>query len=124
MKPIKNKKTNEFVDALHSAGRLGFRTRITGRFRVDILEWKNRLPTGSGFLQRRRTYRHWRGRLLAAQRGQHDKALSDLKEALQHGSTSFLAYYVYAQEKYRLTADAQNRYSPLTGSNAPTSAAR
>jgi tetratricopeptide (TPR) repeat protein len=56
--------------------------------------------------------------LLAAQRGQHDEALRDLKEALQHGSTSFLAYYVYAQEKYRLTADDQNRYSPLKGEEA------
>jgi tetratricopeptide (TPR) repeat protein len=56
--------------------------------------------------------------LLAAQRGQHEEALRDLKESLQLGSTSFLAYYVYAQEKYRLTADAQNRYSPLSGKEA------
>lgn len=51
--------------------------------------------------------------LLAAQRGQHEEALRDLKKALQLGSTSFLAHYVYAEEKYRLTADAQNRHSPL-----------
>ncbi|MGA2788873.1 MAG: tetratricopeptide repeat protein, partial [Verrucomicrobiota bacterium] len=51
--------------------------------------------------------------LLAAERGQHDEALRDLQEALQHGSTSFLAYYVHAREKYRLTADAEDRYAPL-----------
>jgi tetratricopeptide (TPR) repeat protein len=51
--------------------------------------------------------------LLAAERKQHDEALRDLKDALQHGSTSFLAYYVYARERYRLTADAEDRYAPL-----------
>ena len=51
--------------------------------------------------------------LLAAERRQHDEALRDLKDALQHGSTSFLAYYVYARERYRLTADAEDRYAPL-----------
>jgi tetratricopeptide (TPR) repeat protein len=51
--------------------------------------------------------------LLAAERRQHDEALRDLKDALQHSSTSFLAYYVYARERYRLTADAEDRYAPL-----------
>jgi len=51
--------------------------------------------------------------LLAAEEEKHDEALRDLQEALQRGSTSFLAYYVNAQEKYRLTADAQDRYAPL-----------
>ena len=51
--------------------------------------------------------------LLAAERKQHDEALRNLNEALQRGSTSFLAYYIYAREKYRLTADAQDRYAPL-----------
>jgi len=51
--------------------------------------------------------------LLATERKQHDEALRDLQEALQRGSTSFLAYYVHAREKYRLTADAQDRYAPL-----------
>jgi len=56
----------------------------------------------------------WEGLgLLATERWQHDEALRDLKEALQRGSTSFLAYYVHAREKYRLTADAQDRYAPL-----------
>jgi tetratricopeptide (TPR) repeat protein len=51
--------------------------------------------------------------LLAAERKQHEAALRNLDEALQRGSTSFLAYYVFAREKYRLTADAQDRYAPL-----------
>jgi tetratricopeptide (TPR) repeat protein len=51
--------------------------------------------------------------LLAAERGQHDEALRDLKDALQHGSTSFLAFYIYAREQYQLTADAQDRHAPL-----------
>ena len=51
--------------------------------------------------------------LLAAQRGKSDEALRELNEALQRGSTSFLAHYVYAREKYRLTADSQERYAPL-----------
>ena len=56
--------------------------------------------------------------LLAAQRGQHDDALRDLKEALQLGSSSFLAHYVYAREKYRLTANGLGRYAPLNGAAA------
>jgi tetratricopeptide (TPR) repeat protein len=51
--------------------------------------------------------------LLAAQRGRHDEALRNLKEALQRGSTSFLAFYIYAREQYQLTADAQDRHGPL-----------
>jgi tetratricopeptide (TPR) repeat protein len=51
--------------------------------------------------------------LLAAEREKHDEALRDLKEALQRGSTSFLAHYTYAREKYQITADSRNRYGPL-----------
>jgi tetratricopeptide (TPR) repeat protein len=51
--------------------------------------------------------------LLAAERGQHEATLQNLKEALQHGSTSFLAFYIYAREQYRLTADSQDRHAPL-----------
>jgi cytochrome c-type biogenesis protein CcmH/NrfG len=36
-----------------------------------------------------------------------------LKESLEHGSTSFLAHYTYALEKYQLTADARGQYAPL-----------
>lgn len=56
--------------------------------------------------------------LLAAQRGQHDEALRELKEASQLGSASFLAHYIYAGEKYRLTANGQGRYAPLKGDEA------
>ena len=51
--------------------------------------------------------------LLAAQRGKSDEAVRCLKEALQRGSISFLAHYVYAEEKYKRTADSQDRYAPL-----------
>jgi tetratricopeptide (TPR) repeat protein len=56
--------------------------------------------------------------LLAAQRGQHDEALRELAAALQHGSTSFLVHYTHAREKYRLTADSQDRYAPLKNQQA------
>jgi tetratricopeptide (TPR) repeat protein len=51
--------------------------------------------------------------LLAAERKQHDEALRHLQAALQHGSTSFLVFYIYAREQYQLTADAQDRHAPL-----------
>ncbi len=51
--------------------------------------------------------------LLAAERKQHDEALRDLQAAFQHGSTSFLVFYIYAREQYQLTADAQDRHAPL-----------
>ncbi len=51
--------------------------------------------------------------LLAAERGKSDEAERYLKEALQRGSTSFLAHYIYAEEKYRRTSDSQDRYAPL-----------
>lgn len=50
---------------------------------------------------------------LAAARKQHEQAASRLKEALQHGSGSFLVHYIYAEEKYQLTADSANRHAPL-----------
>ena len=49
---------------------------------------------------------------------QHNEAARDLEDALQRGSTSLLVYYVYAQEKYRLTADALSRYGPLNEKEA------
>lgn len=51
--------------------------------------------------------------LIAAERGQHSQAVSLLKRAIDRGSHSLLAAYVYAREKYRLTADAEGRYAPL-----------
>ncbi len=56
--------------------------------------------------------------LVAAERGKSDEASRYLKEALQRGSTSFLAYYVYAEETYRRTADSQNRYARLKNDEA------
>ena len=56
--------------------------------------------------------------LLADERGQHDEALSELKESLQHGSTSFLVHYLYASERYRLTADSQGQYGRLQNDEA------
>jgi len=51
--------------------------------------------------------------LLAAQREKHEEAIRYLQEALQRGSRSFLAHYVYAREKYRLTAHQSDQYSKL-----------
>jgi Flp pilus assembly protein TadD len=51
--------------------------------------------------------------ILAAAAGKHQEAVHDLHEALQRGSTSFLAHYAYAREKYQLTADGSDRYSAL-----------
>ncbi|MGA3284710.1 MAG: hypothetical protein ABSD57_09670 [Verrucomicrobiota bacterium] len=45
--------------------------------------------------------------LLAVRRGQTDETLREFKAALQRGSGSFLAHYLYAWEKFRLAADAQ-----------------
>src|SRR5208282_1436315 len=45
--------------------------------------------------------------LLAVRRQQTDESLREFKAALQRGSGSFLAHYLYAREKFRLAADAQ-----------------
>ncbi len=51
--------------------------------------------------------------LLAVRREQTDNALREFKEALQRGSSSFLAHYLYAWEKFRLAADAQGERGSL-----------
>ena len=57
--------------------------------------------------------------LLAAQRDKPEDAVHWLHESLQHGSTSFLAHYVYAREFYRLTAgDGHDHYKRLDKSAA------
>ena len=53
--------------------------------------------------------------LLAVENHRSDEALSDLTQALARGSTSFLAYYIYGRESYKLTAEAGERYAPLKG---------
>ena len=56
--------------------------------------------------------------LLAAEREKSEEAVHYLGEALQRGSTNFLAHYVYAREKYRLTAHSTDSYSMLRGQTA------
>ena len=55
--------------------------------------------------------------LLAAQRDDANEAINQLGQALQRGSTSFLAHYIYAQEKYHLTASG-DMYGPIHGDEA------
>ncbi len=49
--------------------------------------------------------------LLAADRQQTETAVEQLHEALQRNSTSYLAHYIYAMEKYQLTAHSENHFS-------------
>lgn len=55
---------------------------------------------------------------LAAERRRHEEARRYLQQALQRGSVSFLAHYAYAREKYQLTADGSDRYSPIASETA------
>jgi tetratricopeptide (TPR) repeat protein len=56
--------------------------------------------------------------LLAAEREKHSEAAGFLQEALDRDSTSFLAYFACAREKYRLTADAKEQYKPVQNAAA------
>jgi tetratricopeptide (TPR) repeat protein len=49
--------------------------------------------------------------LLASERQQSDAAVKELHEALQRNSTSYLAHYIYATEKYQLTAHSENHFT-------------
>jgi Flp pilus assembly protein TadD len=49
--------------------------------------------------------------LLASERRQSDTAVQQLHEALQRNSSSYLAHYIYAMEKYQLTAHSENHFS-------------
>ena len=51
--------------------------------------------------------------LLAAEREQPEAAVRWLREALQRGSTSYLAHYTYAMEKYRATSSSPGSYAPV-----------
>jgi tetratricopeptide (TPR) repeat protein len=55
---------------------------------------------------------------LAASRGQHDAALEFFQESLERRSTSFLAHYAFAREKFRLTAKRPDTYSRIGQSEA------
>ena len=56
--------------------------------------------------------------LLAAERHQSAEAARYLHDALQRGSASFLAHYVYAREKFQLTARGEDRYAALPKESA------
>jgi tetratricopeptide (TPR) repeat protein len=56
--------------------------------------------------------------LLAAVREQHDEAAQLLKQALDHGSPSFRAHYVYAKELLHKTGDASGNYRRVDGALA------
>ncbi|HEX3801136.1 MAG TPA: hypothetical protein VH413_20765 [Verrucomicrobiae bacterium] len=51
--------------------------------------------------------------MLALQREHSDEALRDLKTAVDKGSTSFLAHYLYAETKFHAQGDGQGRYTRL-----------
>ena len=51
--------------------------------------------------------------LLAIRQDRPDEALSHFEESLQHGSTSYLAYYFYALKKYQLAQAASGDQSGL-----------
>ncbi len=51
--------------------------------------------------------------LLAAGKGEHETAVRHLREALQRGSASFLAFYIYARERYTLLAGSSSRLVSL-----------
>jgi Flp pilus assembly protein TadD len=51
--------------------------------------------------------------LLASHRKQSDEALQQLGQALQLGSTSYLAHYVYASERYRLTCKSPDMFTEV-----------
>lgn len=52
--------------------------------------------------------------LLAAQRDNPSSAVNEFQHALQLGSTSFITHYIYAREKYHLTARG-DMYGPISG---------
>jgi len=51
--------------------------------------------------------------LLASQRRQSEESLSQLRQALQFGSTSYLAHYIYAAERYRLTCKSPDMFTEV-----------
>ena len=53
--------------------------------------------------------------LLAAEREQPDEAVRFLGQALQRGSVSFLAHYIYAAQKLRLASHSATHYVPVKG---------
>lgn len=56
--------------------------------------------------------------LLAAERGQHEEAARLLSEAIDHGSTSFLAHYMFAAQTFRLASKSSSEYRTVHGETA------
>ncbi len=56
--------------------------------------------------------------LLAAEREQPQEAVRLLGQALQRGSVSFLAHYMYAAQKFRLVSRSGDHYEPVQGEQA------
>jgi len=56
--------------------------------------------------------------LLAAEREQHAAAVKELQECLRLGSASFLAHYVYAQERLQLLEDPHGRFGRIEAGTA------
>ena len=51
--------------------------------------------------------------LLAAEQHNHTEAVHQFGEAIAHGSTSFMAHYMFAREKLAVTAKTPDRYSRI-----------
>ena len=61
----------------------------------------------------------WEGfGLTASAQGHGSEAIQDLAEAVRRGSTSFLAYYTLAREKYRSTSSTGDHFSRLADDQA------
>jgi Flp pilus assembly protein TadD len=56
--------------------------------------------------------------LLAAKRKQPEEAVRFLQKAIEHGNVSFVAHYVYAQEKYAMTSPSPDHFLRLGGEPA------
>jgi Tfp pilus assembly protein PilF len=56
--------------------------------------------------------------LLASEQKHPDEAVRQLQTALEHGSASFLAHYVYARERLRMTAESGDNYKRIEGPGA------
>jgi len=56
--------------------------------------------------------------LLAAERDQTEEAIRLLGQALERGSVSFLAHYVYAAQKFRLASGSADHYVRVKGEAA------
>jgi tetratricopeptide (TPR) repeat protein len=56
--------------------------------------------------------------LLAQEQDNHSEALSDLDQAMKLGSASYVAHYLYAEEKYHQTSQGGEMYGRIEGDSA------